>query len=74
MEDATCELKVTCFDATKSMVEIFADGDDDKLLPEYYHENAANVEDLRISIEAIPFTVLLTFSDSDYSESIEINI
>ena len=31
LEDSTCELKTTCFDATKSIVEIFADGDEDKL-------------------------------------------
>ena len=74
LEDDTCELKTTCFDATKDIVEIFADGDEGKLQPAYYHENAVSVEDLRMAIEAIPFTVLLTFADSEYSERIEISI
>ena len=74
LEDDGSEERATVFDEMESLVEIFADGDKEKLNPEYYHDQLTHVEDLRMAIEAVPFTLLVTFDDSDYSEEIELSV
>ena len=62
------------FDEMKSLVDIYADGDEEKQKPEYFHDQLTRVEDLRMAIEAIPFTILVTFSGNDYKEEIELSV
>jgi len=62
------------FDEMKSLVDIYADGEEEKQQPEFFHDQLTHVEDLRMAIEAIPFTILVTFSDSEYKEEIELSV
>lgn len=55
------ELKATCFDAMKNLVDIFADGEKEKQQPEYFHDSVTHVEDLRMTLEAIPIHALVNF-------------
>ena len=74
LEDDGAEERATVFDELKSLVDIYAEGDEEKQKPEYFHDQLTHVEDLRMSIEAIPFTILVTFSDSEYKEEIELSV
>ena len=74
LEDDGSEERATVFDAMKSLVHIYADGEEEKQKPEFFHDQLDHVEDLRLSIEAMPFTLLVTFNDSEYREEIELNV
>ena len=74
LEDDMFELRASCFDAMQSLVDIFADGENEKQDPIYFHNNSNHMEDLRMTLEAIPFTLLLSFVDSEYNERIEVSI
>ena len=74
MVDNTCQLNAVVFDALQSFVEIFADGDDEKRAPEYYHEKPKHVEDLCMNIEAVPFTALLTLEENSYKGKMEVSV
>ena len=52
---------------------LYADGDPDRARPEYYQE-PEHLEDLFASVAAIPFTVRISFSDSDWSEMTEMTM
>ena len=62
------------FEAIKSLVHVYADGEEEKQQPEFYHDKPTHVEDLRMAIEAIPFTLLVTFTDNEYREEIELSV
>ena len=55
-------------------MHIYADGEEEKQKPEFFHDQLDHVEDLRLSIEAMPFTLLVSFNDSEYREEIELNV
>ena len=71
LQDNTGSLVATAFDVVESLAKIFADGEEEKCKIEYFHSQPSHVDDLFWSIAAIPFTVLLSFQDSEYSERIE---
>ena len=66
LQDATAQVSATVFDALDSLVATFADGDPDRHKPESYFENPDDVQELQLCIAAVPFTLLLSFDDSDY--------
>ena len=74
MEDDTYQINAVIFDAMEPLVTFFADGDDTKSKPAYYHEDAAHVEELSMTIEAMPCTVLVALEENSYKENIEISL
>ena len=69
--DSFAQVTATCFDAFQNVIEWYAAGDPGKQGLAYYEEED-NVEVLRAEIAAVPFTVLLSFEDSDYIDGIEL--
>ena len=74
LEDDGSEERATVFEAIRSLVHVYADGEEEKQQPEFYHDKPTHVEDLRMAIEAIPFTLLVTFTDNEYREEIELSV
>jgi len=72
--DATGQLRVTAFDAMQAFAQCHADGDPTLLQPNAYHEAPEQVKALMMSIAAVPFTALLSFEDSDFSETMEAHV
>ena len=56
------------------LVKAFADEDEERAVPEYYHENALHVQQLCLATEAIPFTILAAFDDNKYQGQMEISV
>ena len=73
LTDSTAQVTATCFDAFKGLVQHFAGEDMEKKETRYYEE-PEHVEDLFHALAAVPFTVLLSFANSDYSQSIEVMV
>ena len=74
MEDNTHQLNAVIFEAMEFLVKTFADGDDEREAPEYYHESAVHVQQLSLATEAIPCTILAAFDDNQYKDQIEISV
>ena len=71
LTDGDAQLEVKIFDEMSMLATMFADGEEEKERPEYYHERPENTEALFASIAASLMTVLVSFEDSSYSDSIE---
>ena len=67
-EDNTHQVNVVIFAALEYLVKVFADGDSEKEDPQYYHENAARVEQLMLATEAMPCTILVAFEENSYQK------
>ena len=53
----------------ESLAQSFADGEEEKCKRQYFHSHPSHVDDMVWSIAAIPFTVLLSFQDSQSIEA-----
>ena len=71
LTDSTAQVTATCFNALEGLVHHFAGDDDEKKEPSYY-QDAEHVEDLFTALAVVPFTVLLSFANNEYSENIEV--
>ena len=73
LTDGTAQLTATVFDSMAALVAHVAEDDPEKAA-EYYHEQPGRVEDLMLAMAAMPYTLMLSFEDSDFSDSIEAHV
>lgn len=71
LTDGDAQLEVKVFEEMSALATIFADGEAEMVDPEYYHGRPERAEALFAGIAASPMTVLVSFEDSSYSDSIE---
>ena len=69
LTDNTGQIQVTCFDAMEDVVKLFADDEEEKSKPEYFHESEEHVKELMDFLGARPFTALLSFEEDKYHSS-----
>jgi hypothetical protein len=76
LQDSTGQVTATIFDAMKDLAAMYRASDDelnaDVEKPEYYHDHPERVEALMGFLAALPVTVLISFQDSQYNNSIEL--
>ena len=73
LTDSTAQVTATCFTAIQSLVDVYADGDPERADPKYY-ASPEHMEDLFMAVAAVPFTLRISFDDSDWSEATELNV
>jgi hypothetical protein len=76
LQDNNCQVTASIVDAMKDLATMFRASDDelnDEVeKPDYYHDHPERVEALMGFLAARPVTVLLSFQDSEYNNSIEL--
>ena len=73
LADSTAQVTASCFGAVQSLVDVYAEGDDERSKPDFYAD-PEHVEDLFMAVAAVPFTVRISFSDSDWNEATELTV
>ena len=74
LTDGSAQVTATIFDALADVVEAVLGFEEARILPETFEVGSDNYDDLIMSVGAIPFTVLITFSDNDYLDCIGVVI
>jgi len=74
LQDNTFQLNAVIFDAMEELVTLFADGEQEKISPAYFHDSPDHIFDFGQFLHATPLTILAVFEENRFNERMEVSI
>jgi RNA polymerase subunit RPABC4/transcription elongation factor Spt4 len=74
LTDDSCQITATAFEVLGTLAQAYADDEEEKKDPKYYHNEPERAEEMMAHSAAIPYTSIISFEDSEYRGKIEMNL